>query len=204
MELGIRPPPDDTTSAALSWGRLTLRSRANLLTGAISIPSGDKCAAEFVLFDVKDKQLSLCRYSEATDGGGPSLDAFPLQAQPADRALSAPRLPLLLCPRNRWLASLEVVAGRARISIWKIAAVADMRRDLHERGLPYSYSLAADLEGEDVASARVCAWMNAEVPQWLADAEQDPLSATTSLVPASVLAVALGSGSVLIHCSLSN
>lgn len=103
-------------SQSLSWGCYTCRPCCNLLSGSLAVPAGDHCAAEFLLFDTKDKAPYLCRY---VDGTNATCRVLRLEMRPQAAALSSPRQ-LLLSGRLRLFASLEVVSGVASVSIWRL------------------------------------------------------------------------------------
>ena len=104
---------------SLSWGCYTCRPCCNLLSGSLAVPAGDHCAAEFLLFDTKEKAPYLCRYVD----GSNACRVLRLEMRPP-AALSSPRQ-LLLSGRLRLFASLEVVSGIASVSIWRLPGEAE-------------------------------------------------------------------------------
>ena len=98
-----------------TWGCYTYRPFCNLLSGALALPAGDRCAGEFLIFDTKDKAPYLCRY---VDAGQITCKTSRLQLQPT---LSNPRQ-LLLSGRLRIFASLEIISGVASVALWQLPA----------------------------------------------------------------------------------
>lgn len=98
-----------------TWGCYTYRPFCNLLSGALALPAGDRCAGEFLIFDTKDKVPYLCRY---VDAGRITCKTSRLQLQPT---LSNPRQ-LLLSGRLRIFASLEIISGVASVALWQLPA----------------------------------------------------------------------------------
>ncbi|CAK9009596.1 unnamed protein product [Durusdinium trenchii] len=100
-----------------TWGCYAHRPYCNLLASAAL--SGDPCTPEFLLFDCKDKKLFLCRY---VDTGTTTLCRSCCLC--TNGALSNPRQ-LLLSPRRRVFASLEVINGRGSVAVWQLPAISD-------------------------------------------------------------------------------
>lgn len=136
-------------SQSLSWGCYTCRPCCNLLSGSLAVPAGDHCAAEFLLFDTKDKAPYLCRY---VDGTNATCRVLRLEMRPQAAALSSPRQ-LLLSSRLRLFASLEVVSGVASVSIWRLP---DAEAECH---------LVDRLERlEGIQTAKAICWANRALP----------------------------------------
>eukprot|EP00927_Polykrikos_kofoidii_P065148 TRINITY_DN60935_c0_g1_i1.p1 TRINITY_DN60935_c0_g1~~TRINITY_DN60935_c0_g1_i1.p1 ORF type:complete len:752 (+),score=109.21 TRINITY_DN60935_c0_g1_i1:134-2389(+) len=170
-------------SDALSWGAFSTRARVNLLSGAAETPEGDRCASEFLLFDTRQQRLNLCRYTERRTGNNIWQDRCritPLSAEPEDRALRNPRLPIALSKQHRLFASVEVNAGKARVAVWQLQAArgntgSDHIKDEAPHGEDFSlassemsYALVAEIETDSVDTARSVAWLEAEAtPPWL-------------------------------------
>ncbi|CAJ1352040.1 unnamed protein product [Effrenium voratum] len=91
------------------WGCYTPRPLCNLLAGSLPVCE----VSQFLLFDTKAKLLHLCHYEAGR------CQARPLS--PDGVALRNPRQ-LLLAPRLRVFASLEVADGAASVAVWQPSA----------------------------------------------------------------------------------
>lgn len=152
-------------SEGLSWGCYAPRPYCNLLSGSAPVPSGDRCAAQFLLFDAQERALTLCRYDA---GSGVPCRVQRLQLD----ALRNPRQ-LLLSSKLPIFASLDLVAGAATVAVWHLT----------------SGSLIGTLEA---SGAKAICWAGRTLPQVPSCAGEELLSVL--LAEAVLLAVVKTSG----------
>ena len=173
----------DRSTEGLCWGCFTHRPYHNLLSGSLPVPCGDRCAAEFLLFDSKEKVLFLCRYVDT--GTVAECRACRLLMQPPAAALSNPRQLLLstfLSPRV--FASLEInrssemnaglstsgtasSSSSASVSVWQISSeISDV----------VECRLGDVLPADAVKTAKAICWVSRTLPRCARDGNVDLLT----------------------------
>lgn len=177
------------TGGRASWGSHSVRARQNLLSGTTETSDGDRCRAEFLLFDTKKKQLNLCRYSENSSS---LCSVKQVKFVPADAALQNPRL-LQLCPRLRIFASLDFQIPQGSVlTIWQLGRKTfslDVSSPSEDSANGEPCVTASKLCPVDIDSARFFAWLDAEVPPWFLEDGDDLNPVVTGTCGSTALAV---------------